>query len=29
VSGKQFQSVVQILQTLEKTADRVSARKPK
>jgi len=28
VSGQQFQSVVKILQTLEKTADRASARKP-
>jgi DNA-binding MarR family transcriptional regulator len=28
VSGRQFQSVVKVLQTLEKTADRASARKP-
>jgi DNA-binding MarR family transcriptional regulator len=29
VSGQQFQSFVKVLQTLEKTADRTSARKPK
>jgi DNA-binding MarR family transcriptional regulator len=29
MSGPQFQSVVQVLQTLEKSADRASARKPK
>jgi len=29
VSGQQFQSVVKVLQMLEKTADRASARKPK
>lgn len=29
VSGPQFQSVVQVLRTLEKSADRASARRPK
>jgi DNA-binding MarR family transcriptional regulator len=29
VSGQQFQSVVKVLQSLEKTADRASAHKPK
>jgi DNA-binding MarR family transcriptional regulator len=28
VTGQQFQSVVKVLETLEKTADRASARKP-
>jgi DNA-binding MarR family transcriptional regulator len=29
VTGRQYQSVVKVLQTLEKTADAASARKPK